>query len=117
MAAIKVYLDEDVHTFIAHALRLRGCEALTTQEAGRRSATDLDQIACASERGYAILTYNIGDFPRLHTDILASGKTHAGVIVGTRQDPRGNIRALLNLLHLLSAEDLVHQLVYLHNWL
>jgi predicted nuclease of predicted toxin-antitoxin system len=117
MAAIKVYLDEDVHAFIAHALRLRSWEALTTQEAGRRRDTDLDQIAFASEQGYAILTYNIRDFPRLHTEILAGGKTHAGLIVGTRQDPRGNIRALLNLLHLLSAEDLVNQLVYLNNWL
>ena len=117
MAAIQVYLDEDVHTFIAHALRLRGWEALTTQEAERRGTTDLDQITFASDRGYAILTYNIRDFPRLHADILAGRKTHAGIIVGTRQDPRGNIRALLNLLHSLSAEDLVNQLVYLNNWL
>lgn len=41
MAAIKVYLDEDVHTFIAPALRLRSWEALTTEEAGRRGANDL----------------------------------------------------------------------------
>ena len=33
MAAAKVYLDEDVHPFIADALRLRGWEALTTREA------------------------------------------------------------------------------------
>jgi hypothetical protein len=30
MAAIRVYLDEDVHPFIADALRLRGWEALTS---------------------------------------------------------------------------------------
>ena len=40
MADIKIYLDEDVHPFIADALRLRGWQALTTVEAQRRSSTD-----------------------------------------------------------------------------
>lgn len=35
MAAIRIYLDEDVHTFIANALRLRGWDALTTTSAAR----------------------------------------------------------------------------------
>ncbi len=47
MAAINLYLDEDVHTFIADAVRRRGWEALTTEEAGRRGATDADQLAFA----------------------------------------------------------------------
>ncbi len=30
MAAIRLYLDEDAHPFIADAVRIRGWEALTT---------------------------------------------------------------------------------------
>ncbi len=116
MAAIKVYLDEDVHIYIAQALRLRGWEALTTEEVGQRGVDDSEQIILAIQRGYSILTYNINDYPRLHYEIVTSGETHAGIIVGTREDPRRNIRALLNLLGKLSAEAMKDQLVYLNNW-
>jgi hypothetical protein len=116
MTAIKVYLDEDVHTYIAQALRLRGWVALTTEEAERRGTGDSDQILFATRQGYSILTYNINDYPRLHYEIVGRGETHAGIIVGTREDPRRNIRALLNLLNLLSAETITGQLAYLNNW-
>ena len=116
MAKIKLYLDEDVHTFIAEALRLRGKEALTTEEAGRRGRGDPDQIAFATSQDYTILTYNSHHFPHLHATIVSSGNTHAGIIVGTREDPRRNIRALLNLLNSLFAEEIRNQLTYLNNW-
>lgn len=116
MEAIKVYLDEDVHAFIAHALRLRGWKALIMTEAGQGGATDLDQITFAANQGYAILTYNSRDFPRLHYELLNRGKTHAGIIVATQEDPRRNIRALFNLLNTLSADTISNQLIYLNNW-
>lgn len=116
MAAAKVYLDEDVHPFIADALRLRGREALTTQEAGRRGEADLDQLRFAAARGFVLVTYNVQDFPRLHYELLARGEKHAGIIVATQEDPRRNIRALLSLLSSVSAEELVGNLVYLNNW-
>ncbi len=53
MTNIKIYLDEDVHTYIAEALRLRGWEALTTEEAGRRGMGDPDQIAFATSQEYS----------------------------------------------------------------
>ena len=115
MAAIKVYLDEDVHTFIAQALRLRGWEALITQEAGRRGADDRGQISFATAQGYAILTYNSNDYPRLHYEIVTGGRTHAGIILATQENPRQTIRALFNLLNTLSAEAINGQLIYLNN--
>jgi predicted nuclease of predicted toxin-antitoxin system len=116
MTNIKIYLDEDVHTYIAEALRLRGWEALTTEEAVRRGRGDPDQIAFATNQGYTILTYNSDDYPRLHYTILGSGETHTGIILATQDNPRHNIRALLNLLNSLSAEEMRDQLVYLNNW-
>jgi hypothetical protein len=66
MARARIYLDEDTHTFVADALRLRDWEALTTCEAERTGADDLSQLQFAASRGYALLTYNVQDFPRLH---------------------------------------------------
>jgi hypothetical protein len=70
----------------------------------------------ATGRGSAILTYNGGDFTRLHSEALTHGRTHAGIIIGTQADPRRNIRALLNLLSALSAEEMRDNLVFLNNW-
>lgn len=117
MAAITVYLDEDVHSFIAEALRLRGWHALTTVEAGNQRASDLDQINYATQHGCCILTYNVTDFPRLHREILSSGGTHAGVIVATQDRPSSNARTLLSLLATFTAEEFVDQLIYLNNWM
>jgi hypothetical protein len=116
MASVRVYLDEDVHTFIAHALRQRGWEAVTTEALGRKGASDPDQIAYATQIGHAILTYNVQDYPRLHYEKLARGEPHAGIIVGNQDDPRRNVRALLNLLDSVSAEAIASDLVYLSNW-
>jgi hypothetical protein len=116
MTAIRLYLDEDVHTFIVHALRLRGWDVLTTQEAEQRESDDAEQIIFAADRGYAILSYNIQDFPRLHYEWVTSGRTHAGIIGATQDSPRRNLRALFNLLDTLSAETMHNQLVYLDNW-
>jgi hypothetical protein len=117
MASIRIYLDEDVHAFIAHALRLRDWEALTTIEADRQGATDIDQIRFATENGYAIVSYNVSDFPRLHAEIIGGGDHHAGIIVATQEDPRANTRALLSLVSSFSADDFVDQLIYLNNWM
>jgi hypothetical protein len=116
MTQVKIYLDEDVHDFIADALRLRGWDALTTVEAGNRSKSDPDQIHFATEQGFAIVTYNVQDYPRLHYELINAGSTHAGIIVAPQQDPRRNIRALFNLLSSVPVEKMKDQLVYLSNW-
>ena len=116
MAAAKVYLDEDVHPFIADALRLRGWEVLTTSEARRRGTPDRAQVRFATENGYAFATYNVRDLPRIHYEMMAAGETHCGIIVAVQDDPRRTIRALLNLLASVPAEALRNSLVYVNNW-
>ncbi len=117
MTAARVYLDEDVHPFIVDALRRRGWEALTTTEAANLGQTDEAQIRFAAASGYALLTYNIQDFPRLHYEMAVAAEPHAGIIVATQADPRLNIRALVRLLASRSAESLRDALVYLNNWM
>lgn len=113
---LRVYTDEDVHSFIAQALRIRGWETLTTVEANRLSASDEDQLKFATASGYSLLTYNVGDFARLHDAQLSTGQSHTGIIVATQGNPRRNVRALLNLLNLQTAEEIESNLVYLSNW-
>jgi len=117
MPPIKVYLDEDVHHLIAHALVLRGWNALTTVEAGRAGSNDFQQIQFAATNGYVIISYNSSDFPRLHYEIMDAGNHHGGIIVATQENPWANARALLSLLSTFSADDFVDQLVYLNNWM
>ncbi len=117
MPAIKLYLDEDVHHLIAQALRLRGWTALTTHEAARVGSTDMEQLQFAIASGHAILTYNVADFPRLHYELIRNDEHHAGIIVGTQEDPAANARTLLRLVSVFSADDLVDQLVFLNNWM
>lgn len=115
MAAPKIYLDEDVHESIAAALRLRGCEVLTTPEAGNRGADDEAPLRFGTAEGYALLVHNVADFARLHSALLRSGSSTPGSSSRQSEGTR-NIRPLLNLLSQVSAEDLVGQLVYLANW-
>ncbi len=116
MTEIKIYVDEDIHGLIAKALRLRGWEVLTTLEAGRSAATDDDQIRFASEKGFAILSYNVADFPRLHYEFLERGEGHAGIIVAKQSDASRNVQPLFNLLSQVSAGEICNQLIYLANW-
>jgi predicted nuclease of predicted toxin-antitoxin system len=116
MTAIRLYLDENVHPFIADALRRRGWQATTTVEVGRRGATDADQLAFATEQGSTLMTYNVGHFARLHYELVARGETHAGIVLATQADPRRNLRSLLNLISSVTAEAIRGYLVYLNNW-
>jgi hypothetical protein len=117
MTAAKVYLDEDVHSLIADALRLRGWDVLTTIEADRQGSTDEQQMEYATENGFVILSYNVADFPRLHDKTLAAGGHHAGMIVATQENPSRNAKTLLALIGTFDAEDFIDELIYLNNWM
>ncbi|MCH7621969.1 MAG: DUF5615 family PIN-like protein, partial [Chloroflexi bacterium] len=56
--SVRIYLDENVHAFVAQALRLRGWEATTTAAQGQLGAGDSDQLDFATRHGYAIVTYD-----------------------------------------------------------
>ena len=116
MTPHKIYLDEDVHGAFADALRLRGWVVLTTLEAGNRSATDEEQLRFASLHGYLLVTYNIRDFARLHTEWARRGEQHAGICLARQSDGLRNVRPLLRVLSEVSAAELTGQLIYLANW-
>ena len=116
MAALRLYLDEDVHLFIAEAVRLRGYEATTTRDQSRLGADDESQLTFAARQKYTLVTYNVHDYLRLHYQWLTTGKHHAGVIIASQENPRRNIRALLNILAEVTDMEMTDQLEYLNRW-
>ena len=88
-----LYLDHDVHLYFVAALRRRGYEASTTQEHGNQRLSDAEQLAFAAERDWAILSYNMGDFNALHTEWIAQGKKHAGILLASQFHPPRTLSA------------------------
>ena len=79
---IKLYLDEDAQrTDLIQALRARQIDVITVSEAGMPAQADSVQLQYATEHGRVIFTFNRGDFFRLHTEWLRSGRHHSGIIV------------------------------------
>ena len=51
MAKLSFYLDENIQTALADALKTRGIDVLTTHEAGNVGIEDIRQLAYATEKG------------------------------------------------------------------
>ena len=112
----RLFLNEDVHTRLAKALRQRGFDAITTVEAGMSGSPDEEQLAFAASQGRVILSFNRGDYARLHKRYAEHGWEHCGIIV-SEQYPIGELlRRVLNLLMSLSVQDMRNRLEYLSQW-
>lgn len=100
MSGLRWYLDEDT---MAHGLvvglRARGSDVLTVFEAGMVGETDARQLELASRLGRVLYSFNVRDFCRLHQDWVESGRSHAGIVVVSRQQHRigEQVRGLLTL--------------------
>lgn len=113
---IKLYLNEDVHTKLAEALRQRGFDVFTTVEADMLGISDEEQLALAISEGRVVLSFNRGDYARLHNRYAEHGWEHCGIIV-SEQYPIGELlRRVLNLLMSLSADDMHNRFEYLSQW-
>ncbi len=78
MSAPVVYMDECVRLSLAARLRLRGFTVFTARDEGFAGASDREQLAYATRRGWLIISHNTGDFIRLHQRRIA----HSGIILG-----------------------------------
>ncbi len=65
MAAIALFLDEDVHEDLAAALSRKGLDAVNAHECGRKGAKDVEQSAFAVSQKRALMTFNLVDFELL----------------------------------------------------
>lgn len=109
----RLYLDEDVHSAVAVGLKRRGFDVSTTVDVQRKGTSDEEQLAFATAEGRVLITFNRGDFARLHAECLRSGRSHPGIIV-SRQAMAGRvIRGLAKLLGSRDAAELESTLFWL----
>jgi hypothetical protein len=116
MSQIRFFTDEDVYGEVAPQLRAAGYDALSTPEAARLGQDDESQLMWAASAGSSLVTFNVGDFARLHHLWLRQGRHHCGVIV-SQQRPLGEIiRRLLRLGRTRTADGMQDALEFLSNW-
>lgn len=116
---IRRYLDEDAQRGgLVRALRLRGVNVLTTNEAGTGELDDPAQLAYATSQGRVLYSFNIRDFRALHTAQIVEGKTHGGIILAPQQrySVGEQMRRLLRLIYTVSAEEMRDRIEFLSAW-
>ena len=110
---LRLFFDEDVHAAVAVALRKRGHDAVLALEEKRLGLSDESQLNFATEENRCLVTFNVGDFVRLHNRWIDGGREHAGIIV-SKQLPVGELlRRLLALLQKKSGDSMRGQVRFL----
>ena len=113
---VKLYLDEDVPLSFGEALRTRGVDALSTQKAGNKGCTDLEQLLFAVKHGRVIITHNKKDFMLLHKHYLEVKKQHHGIIL-TDQQPVGiMLKSVMKLWFTVNSKKMKNRLEFLSTW-
>ena len=106
-------------TRLAEDLAAHGYDCLKTQEAGKDTASDEEQLIFAVANRRTILTYNIRDFAPLHQQWVAAGRPHTGIIVSRQLGGRqyGLLLArMLRLVSQLTADDMRNNFVHLERF-
>lgn len=102
---LKLFLDEDVHAGLAHALRQRGFDVVHAQDLKRKGRSDSEQLAFAVHEKRCLVSFNVWDFVLLHNQYAEQNKVHWGIIV-SKQLPIGEtLKRLLNKVGLAKQED------------
>jgi len=119
VSAIRFYLDENATSKrILQALRNRGADVLSASEVDMLAQSDEQQLVWALEHQRIIFTFNVRDFYRIHSDWLQSGKSHAGIIFGKQEHSIGDqMRGLLRLASIKTAEEMINHVEFLGRWL
>ena len=116
MERVSFYLDEHIQTALAEALRLRGVAVLTTQEAGNFAFNDYEQLNYAREKGRVLLSYNKGDFARIHYEFMKDNKHHHGIVLSNQLSIGQVLKRLMRLYFSLSKKEMKNRLEYLNAW-
>lgn len=119
MTSLRLFMDEDsMDRDLVEALRDRDLDVATVADAGLRRVGDRALLEYATSEGRVLYTFNVADFARIHSEWIAQGLNHAGLILGNQQrySVGGQMRRILEIAASLSAEDMVDRLEFLSNW-
>ncbi|MCI0487175.1 MAG: DUF5615 family PIN-like protein [Blastocatellia bacterium] len=116
---IRLYIDEDAMAYgLAQQLRLRGVDVTTALDEGMIECDDIEHLEYATAQSRVLYSFNIGDYHRLHTEYLIQGKHHAGIILSQQQrySIGEQLRRLLRIITLKTAEDMLNEIEFLSSW-
>jgi predicted nuclease of predicted toxin-antitoxin system len=116
---VRLYLDRHIMKRLAVDLRGKGFDVLTTEEAGKDTVPDEEQLAFTTAERRTILTFNIRDFAPLHEEWQATGRAHAGIVVSQQLGSRHYgqlLQRMLRLLNHFTAEQMVSNFVHLEHF-
>src|ERR1051325_9693859 len=97
---------------LVRALRSRNVDVVTALEAGMIEREDRAHLMFATTQRRVLYTFNVRDFYALHSQLIASGKSHAGLILVRQQQFSAGeqARRLFKLIASKSAEEMNHML-------
>lgn len=116
MALIALYLDEHIQISYAEALKTRGVDVLTTQEAGNISLDDIGQLNFASTNKRVLFSFNKRHFAKIHYEWMAINKPRTGIILSDQLTVGILLRRFMKLYFSLTAENMQNRLEYLSIW-
>jgi hypothetical protein len=119
MSKVRLYLDEDaMSNSLLRALRSRGIDVISVQEAGTEGFLDHQQLDWATSQGRVIYTHNIGDFCRLHSQYLETGRNHAGIALIPQDTTIGDqVRAVVAFINQRTSENMKNERIFLGQFL
>jgi hypothetical protein len=83
----KLYLNENVPPRLVESLAAHGIASVHTVQVDNKGATDEYQLTYAADRGFIIVTHNRKHFRQLHSQWVAAGKLHSGILVMDPGEP------------------------------
>jgi len=100
------------------SLRDRRFYIVTAKEAGMINRSDEQHLRRATAEGCVLFSFNTGDYAAIHAEWLASGQSHAGIIVSPQQrfSVGEQLRRISILALELSAAAMRDRFEYLANW-
>jgi hypothetical protein len=116
VSRLALYLDEHVQSALAEALRARGVDLLTTQEAKNIGLDDAGQLSFAAENRRSLFSYDKRHFARIHYEWMIKKRQHAGIILSDQLAIGPLLRRLMKLHFSLNNQDMINRLEYLSSW-
>jgi len=103
---------------LMRALRARDVDVTTALDESMIERTDAEHLDFAFRQGRVLFSFNRGDFLQLHSQYLATGKSHAGLILARQQrySIGEQMRRILHLIATKSAEDMQNWVEFLNAW-
>jgi len=115
------YFDEDAMSRnVIQSLRLRGLDVSSVSEAGLLHRPDETQLAFATQQSRVLFSFNVAHFCKIHSEWLAQGKSHTGILLAhqhRRYSVGTQLRGLLQLSAKCGLADMRDRLEFLSDWI